>query len=74
MLDPIYDIPVDPNMYPAMGIIKPCFIRTHKQIVVHRTLLSKRLGDIKNNYVDLFLLVLEKRELFSKSISDQALS
>jgi len=72
-IDPVYDVPVDPAQYPMLGLTVKSYIRTHKQTVVHTTLISKCLGDIKVNYEELFLEVLEKREDFSKSITEQAI-
>lgn len=72
-IDPVYDIEVDPVSYPKLHLLKTSYIRTHKQTVIHRANLSNEIGDLKSEYEDLYLVILEKREAFSNSITSQAL-
>lgn len=70
--DPVYDIPVDPAIYPELNLTSMSYIRTHKQTIVHIAELGDKIGDLKNNYPDLYDVVLTKREDFSVEISRQA--
>lgn len=73
-LHPVYDVPVDPAKYPALNLTSVSYVRTHKQTVIHADEISGLYGDMKANYEELFLEILEKREQFSCEITDQALS
>lgn len=72
-IDPVYDIEVNPTLYPKLNLRKTSYVRTHKQTVVHRACLYDEIGDLKSDYVDLYLQILTKREAFSNSITEQAL-
>lgn len=72
-IDPVYDIEVDPAFYPKLHLRNTSYVRTHKQTVVHRANLRDEIGDLKSEYEDLYLKILEKREAFSDSITQQAL-
>ena len=72
-IDPVYDIEIDPAKYPELHLNKLSYVRTHKQTIVHRSMLGNPIGDMKAYYNELYLLILEKREDFSKNITDQAL-
>lgn len=72
-IDPIYDIEIDPVSYPKTNLTHTSYVRTHKQTVVHRANLSDKIGDLKTEYEDLYLKILERREEFNNSITLQAL-
>ena len=72
-IDPIYDIEVIPSVYPMLNLDNVSYIRTHKQTIVHMGEIGKKIGDLRNDYPDLFLEVLSKREQFSNEITRQAL-
>ena len=72
-IDPVYDIKIDPTLYPNLNLRKISYVRTHKQTIVHQAELSDEIGDIKSNYEDLYLEILAKREEFSELITKQAL-
>lgn len=72
-IDPVYDIEIDPSLYPKTNLTHTSYVRTHKQIVVHRASLYGEIGDLKSEYEDLYLTILERREEFSNSITQQAL-
>lgn len=69
----MYDIKVDPSSYPLLHLNAVSYIRTHKQTVIHQAEIGDLIGEIKSNYADLYLLVLERREQFSGEITNQAL-
>lgn len=69
----VYDIEVDPAIYPLLNLKNVSYVRTHKQTVVHASQMGDLIGDVRSNYEDLYLLILEKREDFSKDISTQAI-
>ena len=70
---PEYDIEIDPAQYPLLHLSTVSYVRTHKQTVVHTAEISNCVGNVKNDYGDLYLLILEKREQFSNEITEQAL-
>lgn len=72
-IDPVYDVEIDPELYPNLNLKKVSYVRTHKQTIVNRACLQDEIGDLKTEYKDLFLDILEKRESFSKVITEQAL-
>lgn len=72
-LDVEYDVEVVPEKYPLLNLTQLSYIRAHKQITVHQAALTSQIGDLKNDYKDLYLKVLEKWERFNKNILDDAL-
>ena len=73
-LDPEYDIEIDPANYPALGLVKVCYIRTHKQTIVHQASLTTQLGDMKKDYEELYLRIMLKLEQFNRDVMDSSLS
>lgn len=73
-IDLDYDISVDPAVYPKLNLKCVSYVRTHKQTVIHRSQIAKIIGDMKSEYEELYLNVLEKREIFSNKITEQAMS
>lgn len=73
-IDSIYDIEIDPLIFPKSNLKQISYVRTHKQQYANRAQIDTMIGDIKTNYPDLYLEIIEKRENFSSSITDQALS
>lgn len=71
-LDLIYDIEVVPASYPNLNLHTVSYIRTHKQTIVNAREIGDFISNIKEEYPDLYSLILEKREDFSKEISKQA--
>ena len=72
-IDPVYDVKIDLELYPKLNLTKTSYVRTHKQTVVHRASLRDEIGDLKFEYEDLYLEILEKREAFNNLITQQAL-
>ena len=72
-VDPIYDIKVDPAVYPVLGFPYVSYVRTHKQTIVHAADLCNKKSDLKSSYQELYLEILSKREQFSEEITRQAL-
>ena len=72
-LDTDYDIEVKPSQYPLLNLNQVSYIRTHKQTTVHKASLTSEIGNLKNNYEELYLTVLEKLEDYNKQIMDSAL-
>lgn len=72
-INPVYDIEVDPKLYPKLNLNNVSYVRTHKQTIIHRANLGDEIGNLKLNYEELYLKILEKREEFSNSITEQAL-
>ena len=72
-IDPVYDVEIDPSLYPKLNLTHISYVRTHKQTIVHRANLRDEIGDLKSEYEDLYIEILEKRETLSSSITQQAL-
>lgn len=72
-LHPIYDVEVDPVVYPKLNLRKVSYIRTHKQTIVHKAELRDEIGDLKSEYEDLYVDILEKRERFNNQLTEEAL-
>lgn len=68
-----YDIEIDPHEYPLLNLSKISYIRTHKQTTVHRGELIEELGDVKTDYEDLYLMILEKLDAYNKEVMASAL-
>lgn len=73
-INEVYDIKIDPALYPSLNLSAVSYVRTHKQTVVHAAEIGSIYGDMKSDYPDIFLTILEKRNEFSKEITEQALS
>ena len=69
-----YDIEIDPSLYNRIKLQKICYVRTHKQTVVHIASLGGIIGDIKTDYQDLYLDIFAKRDEFNEEINKQACS
>ncbi|WP_335995238.1 hypothetical protein [Fusobacterium polymorphum] len=74
-IDIEYDIELNPQIYQKINLNKVSYIRTHKRVYLHQANIDKTkiLGDIKNDYPDLFLKILEKMEKFNKEILENIL-
>ena len=72
-LHPVYDVEVDPAVYPSLNLKAVSYIRTHKQTTIHVAEIGDVIGDLKNSYEDLYLEVLSKREQYSSEVASQAL-
>lgn len=71
-LNPHYDLPISPQERMTLNLTRECFIRTHKQMTVHRAALIKELGDMKQFIPELYLKTIAKMEEFQKQIVDRA--
>lgn len=72
-LDSEYDLEIKPANYPLLHLDKLSYVRVHKQTTVHKVSLTSLIGDMKTEYADLYLNVLEKLEEFNKITIDNAL-
>lgn len=72
-LDSEYDLEINPANYPLLHLEKLSYVRVHKQTTVHKVSLTSLIGDMKTEYADLYLNVLEKLEEFNKIAIDNAL-
>ena len=72
-IDPHYDIKVDPVSYPKLNLNYVSYVRTHKQTSVHSGSFVNAVADMRTEYSDLYLTILERREEFSESVTEQAL-
>jgi len=67
-LDPNYDIEINPQTYPLLKLKALSYIRAHKATVVHKSAIDYKLGNMKFNYPDLYLEVIEKFEEYCKNL------
>lgn len=72
-LDLEYDIEIDPARYPLLGLKKVCFVRAHKQTSVHQASITTMIGNMKDDYEELYVDVLAKLEQYNKELLDHAL-
>ena len=74
-IDVDYDIEINPQIFQKLNLNKISYVRTHKRIYLHQASIDKTkiLGDIKSDYPDLFLEILEKMEKFNKEILENIL-
>lgn len=72
-IDPVYDLKIDPVLYPKLNLSQVSYVRTHKQTIVHRSDLGDEIGNLKFEYEELYIEILAKREAFSNLITQQAM-
>ena len=72
-IDPRYDVPVDPVVFPLTGLRCKSYVRTHKQTIVHSAEIGDKIGDIRGAYDELYRTILDRRAEFSDVITLQAL-
>ena len=71
-LDPVYDVEIDPSIYPKLHLKNTSYVRTHKQTVIHLADFAGCISNMKSEYPDLYEDILKKREIFSNEVSKQA--
>lgn len=72
-IDPDFDIPIDPSVYPKLNLNKISYVRTHKQTIAHRASIISVISDLRTEYEELYLEILIKREDFSYDTTTQGL-
>lgn len=72
-IDPVYDIPVDPAVYPGLNLKQKSYVRTHKQMVVHDANIDNKISDMKTSYQELYLEILTKMETFQSELLENAI-
>ena len=72
-LDSDYDFELDIQKYPLLNLAKNCYLRTHKQTIVHTASLTTMICDLKTVYPDLYFEVIALFEKFEKSVVDGAI-
>lgn len=68
----IYDIKVEPILYPRLKLNKDSFIRVHKQTIIHQAAISYKISNLKTEYPDLYLLVLERLSEYNANLVNKA--
>ena len=71
-LDSDFDLELDPQKFPLLGLTKICYLRTHKQTIVNQNALTTEICDLKSVYPDLYLQAMILVEKFEKMIIDSA--
>lgn len=71
-LDAEYDIAIDVQRYPNLGLHRNCYVRTHKQTIAHRGMIAGAIGDMKTDYPDLYRDVMDHLSNFNKELYDSA--
>jgi len=72
-IDADYDYSIDPVGYPLLNLKTRSYVRIHKQTVVNIRSIGKLLGDMKNDYPELYLEILLKLEQYNKNLVIEAL-
>lgn len=72
-IDAEYDIKVAPEIYPKLNFKKVSYIRVHKQTTIHENEIRKVIANMREEYEELYLIIIEKLEEFNESILDKAL-
>lgn len=72
-IDAEYDIKVVPEAYPKLNFDKVSYVRVHKQTTIHESEIKKVIADMREEYEELYLAIMEKLEEFNASIIDKAL-
>lgn len=72
-LDEVYDIKVDPEKYPLLGLNKVSYIRTHKQTVVHRSSIVEKISSIKEEYNDLYQIIISSWMDFENEVFENSM-
>ena len=72
-VDKIYDIELCPKSFPLTKLMRPCYIRVHKSMIINRHSINSRLSNIKVSYPDLFLEILVLFEEYNKKLVLNAL-
>lgn len=75
-MDTDYDIKIDPVSYPKLKLKQISYVRTHKRTFIHQASVDRNnvIGDLKKDYEELFLKILEKVQEFDNKVIDDALS
>lgn len=71
-VDSEYDIKLNPSICASLGLWKECYIRTHKQTVAHRSEIGRYIGNLKQDYPNIFKDVMLHLKQFNKMLSDNA--
>lgn len=72
-LDRDYDVEVDPKRFPLLNLTQVSYVRTHKQTTVHRASLTSQISNLKDEYKDLYLHILDKLDEFNREMLKHAL-
>ena len=72
-LDPVYDFELNIQKYPQLNLNKTCYLRTHKQTIVHQASLTTMICDFKTVYPDLYVEAMALFEQFEKEVVETVL-
>lgn len=72
-IHPIYDIPIDPAVYPATKLNNYSYIRAHKQTIINQASITLQLCDLKNTYPELYLQIITQWDDFNQNILNESL-
>lgn len=73
-VDSEYDIHISKVDYPKLNLNHDSYIRVHKQTTVHKNSATRIIADLKGEYEELYIFVLEKLEQYNKEIQNNALN
>lgn len=72
-IDPKYDVKIEKNKYPLLNLNEDSYIRAGKQTNVNRSSIGDMISDMKSNYEDKYLDVLDIMQEFNKDLVDKAI-
>lgn len=69
-VNPVYDIEIDPSKFPKINLTRLSYIRTHRMVSIPIQQIdgSIIIGDLKSDYEELFLEIVEKVEQFHNEV------
>lgn len=73
MIDPEFDVRIEPEQYPSLHLNRVSYIRTHKQMTVHQAALVRQIADLRADCPELYLTILGKLEKFNDELMTAAL-
>ena len=71
-VNPVYDIEIDPSKFSRINLTRLSYVRTHRMISIPMQQIDTSIiiGDLKLDYEELFLEIVEKVEQFHNEIME----
>ena len=71
-VNPVYDIEIDPSKFSRINLTRLSYVRTHRMISIPMQQIDTSIiiGDLKSDYEELFLEIVEKVEQFHNEIME----
>lgn len=73
-LDVDFDVEIDPQVYPALGLSRVSYVRVHKQLTVHQAKLGHFIGDLRGSNPELFESIMKKLDTWNELIQKECMN